>query len=130
MPKSSPEMDIGAKVGAIASALSGALASTTAVAINGVARQGCGQWFAAATLASGAATGPLQMLAAVLTDEKDGKTVAQGVTNDTMLFAALLTAASLDVSHPADAPDAVNNHFVQDPTTFQTAISMFEKVTG
>ena len=79
------------------------------------------------SLAAGASIGAVQILASTLGKGDSG---ASSVNNDTMLLAALLTVSCVDVARVADNANVVANSFCLEPSTYLTAFSMFEKITG
>lgn len=116
-------------IGKIAGKISDATGSLTMEAIALLQKCGDHNRGAAVVLGIGGSYGPLQVLASVLGHAKNGD-LSDAVTDDSILFAALLVICSCHTSKDPSDPGTIITAFEHDPMSFVKAASMFEQLTG
>lgn len=121
-----PTFDNDTPTGRLIGKMGEASSLQTMIAVGAAVNAGL-PWHTVVAMSCSAIIGAAQTAAALV---GNADTAAHGVTNDTVLFVSLLACASLNVKPVDDNPDAVTNDFDQDNTTYLTAMSMFEKLTG
>ena len=123
-------IEIGGPVAQIARVASDAVCVLMSQIVKGVLGTGTKDQHALACVAVGGVIGTLQMMASIIGKAEDDDAIsAASITDDTVLFAALVAASSFTVT-PTGDPNAVSVDFKHEPRTYRKAAEMFQKITG